>query len=76
MNNFAFCWCKQCPKKGKQLFQLAKATVAEAQMEPTPTYKGPSEPRDEEGRQGSALEMIQSMNDDEHTKLLDNLCVK
>jgi hypothetical protein len=35
-----------------------RAAATEAQTEPAPTYEGPSEPRDEGGSQGNALDMI------------------
>jgi hypothetical protein len=50
---------KQCLKKGKvPAAPLARTTVAEAQTEPALAYDRPSEPRDEEGSQGNALDMI------------------
>jgi Retrotransposon gag protein len=67
---------KQCPKKVKMVPTTLTIRATEAQAELVPAYKGPSEPREEGGSQGNALDMIRSMNDDEHTKLLDDLCVE
>jgi hypothetical protein len=67
---------KQCPKKVKMVPATPAIRTTETQAEPTPAYEGPPEPREEGGSQGNALEMICSMNDDEHTKLLDNLCAE
>jgi hypothetical protein len=50
--------------------------TTEAPVEPAPAYDGPSSPREQEGSGGSALDLIQSMNDDECTKLLDDLCAE
>jgi hypothetical protein len=68
---------KQCPKKGKMLVaQPNRTTAAEAQAELAPAYEGPSKPRDEGGSQGNALDIIRSMNNNERTKLLNNLCAE
>jgi hypothetical protein len=50
--------------------------TAEMQGEPAPVYEGPPEPREEGGSQGNTLDMIHLMNNEERTKLLDNLCVE
>jgi hypothetical protein len=50
--------------------------TTEASAEPVPAYDGPSSPREQEGSRGSALDLIQSMDNEEHTKLLDNLCAE
>jgi hypothetical protein len=50
--------------------------TTETQAEPAPVYKGPSSPREPEGSGGSAFDLIQSMNDEECTKLLNDLCVE
>jgi hypothetical protein len=77
------CWAqghmsKQCPKKVKMVptTPSIRMIATEAQAELAPAYEGPSEPRDIGGSQGSTLDMIWSMNDNECTKLLDNLCVE
>jgi hypothetical protein len=69
---------KQCPKKGKAVPTVLQS-IRSAELpagELAPVYEGPSKPRDEGGSQGSTLDMIQSMNNDERTKLLDNLCAE
>jgi hypothetical protein len=53
-----------------------RTTAAKAQAEPALAYEGPSKPRDKGESQGNPLDMIQSMNDEECTKLLDNLCAE
>jgi hypothetical protein len=67
---------KQCPKKVKMVPTTPAIRMTEAQAEPAPVYEGPSSPREQEGSQGSAFDLIWSMNDEEHTKLLDDLCVE
>jgi hypothetical protein len=67
---------KQCPKKVKMVPTNPAIRIAELQGEPAPAYEGPPEPREEGGSQGNALDMICLMNDEERTKLLDNLCVE
>jgi hypothetical protein len=69
---------KQCPKKVKMVLttSLTRAAATEVQPELALAYEGPSEPRDEGGSQGNALEMIRSMNNDKCTKLLDDLCAE
>jgi hypothetical protein len=67
---------KQCPKKVKMVPTTPAIRTTEAQAEPAPAYKGPSSPREQEGSQGSAFDLIQSMNDEERTKLLDDLCAE
>jgi hypothetical protein len=67
---------KQCPKKVKMVPTTPAIWTTEMQGELAPAYKGPPEPQEEGGSQGNALEMIRSMNDEERTKLLDDLCVE
>jgi hypothetical protein len=67
---------KQCPKKVKMVPTTSAIRATEAQAEPAPAYEGPPKPREEGGSQGNALDMIRSMNEDEHTKLLNDLCVE
>jgi Zinc knuckle len=67
---------KQCPKKVKMVPMAPVIRTTEAQAEPAPVYEGPSSPREQEGSGGSAFDLIQSMNDEEHTKLLDDLCAE
>jgi hypothetical protein len=50
--------------------------TTEAQAEPAPAYEGPSSPREQEGSQGSAFDLIQLMNNEECTKLLNDLCAE
>jgi hypothetical protein len=67
---------KQCPKKVKMVPMTPAIRTTEAQAEPALAYKGPSSPREQEGSQGSAFDLIRSMNDEERTKLLDDLCAE
>jgi Zinc knuckle len=67
---------KQCPKKVKMVPTTLAIQTAEMQGELAPAYEGPPKPREEGGSQGNALDMIQSMNDEECTKLLDDLCAE
>jgi hypothetical protein len=67
---------KQCPKKVKMVPTTLAIRTTETQAEPAPAYEGPSSPREQEGSQGSAFDLIRSMNDEERTKLLDNLCAE
>jgi hypothetical protein len=67
---------KQCPKKGKTVPATPAIRMTETQAEPAPAYEGPSSPREQEGSRGSAFDLIQSMNDEECTKLLDDLCAE
>jgi hypothetical protein len=67
---------KQCPKKVKMVPTTPAIRTTEAQAEPAPAYEGPSSPREQEGGQGSAFDLIRSMNNEEHTKLLDDLCAE
>jgi Zinc knuckle len=67
---------KQCPKKVKMVPMTPAIRMTEAQTEPALAYEGPSTPREQEESQGNALDLIQSMNDEECTKLLDDLCVE
>jgi hypothetical protein len=48
----------------------------EASTEPAPAYDGPTSAEEQGGSGGAAFDLIQSMNDEEHTKLLDDLCVE
>jgi hypothetical protein len=67
---------KQWPKKVKMVPTTPAIRATEALAEPAPAYEGPPEPREEGGSQGNALDMIQSMNKDKCTKLLDDLCAE
>jgi hypothetical protein len=67
---------KQCPKKGKVAPTTPAIRTIEAPVEPAPAYDRPSSPREQEGSGGSAFDLIWSMNDEECTKLLDDLCVE
>jgi hypothetical protein len=67
---------KQCPKKVKMVPMTPAIRMTEAQAELAPAYKGPSSPREQEGSNGNALDLIWSMNDEERTKLLNDLCVE
>jgi Zinc knuckle len=68
---------KQCPKKGKATTAppTIRTTEATAVPEPAPAYDGPTtEGQGSSG--GAALDLIRSMNDEERTKLLDDLCAE
>jgi hypothetical protein len=67
---------KQCLKKVKMVLTTLAIRMTEAQVEPALTYEGPSTPREQEESQGSALALIRSMDDEECTKLLDDLCAE
>jgi hypothetical protein len=67
---------KQCPKKGKTVPTTPTIRMTEATAEPALAYDGPSSPREQEGSGESAFDLIQSMNDEECTKLLDDLCAE
>jgi Retrotransposon gag protein len=67
---------KQCPKKGKVTPTTPAIRMTEAAAEPAPAYDGPASPREQEGSGGSAFDLIRSMNDEECTKLLDDLCAE
>jgi hypothetical protein len=67
---------KQCPKKVKMVPMTLAIRMTEVQTELAPAYEGPSTPREQEGSQGNALDLIQLMNDEESTKLLDDLCTE
>jgi hypothetical protein len=67
---------KQCPKKGKAAPTTPAIRTTEASAEPAPVYDRPALPREQEGSGGSAFDLIRLMNDEEHTKLLDDLCVE
>jgi hypothetical protein len=67
---------KQCPKKGKTASAAPTIRATEASAEPAPAYDGPTVPEEQRGGGGAALDLIRSMNDEERTKLLDNLCAE
>jgi Zinc knuckle len=70
---------KQCPKKGKATTSAPptiRATKAAAVTEPAPAYDGPTMSGEQGNGGGAALDLIRSMNDEEHTKLLDDLCAE
>jgi hypothetical protein len=67
---------KQCPKKGKTTSAAPTIRTTETATEPAPAYEGPSAPDEQGGGGGAALNLIRSMNDEEHTKLLDDLCAE
>jgi Zinc knuckle len=68
---------KQCPKKGKATAAAPtiRATEAATVTEPAPAYDGPTTSSGEQGG-GATLDLIRSMNDEERTKLLDDLCAE
>jgi Zinc knuckle len=69
---------KQCPKKGKTTAATPaiRATEATAIPEPAPAYDGPTTAEGQGSSGGAALDLIRSMNDEERTKLLDDLCAE
>jgi Zinc knuckle len=67
---------KQCPKKGKATSATPTIRATEASTEPAPAYDGPTLPEEQGGSGGAALDLIRSMNDEERTKLLDDLCAE
>jgi Zinc knuckle len=69
---------KQCPKKGKTTTAAPtiRATEAATVTEPAPAYDGPTTSGEQGSGRGAALDLIRSMNDEEHTKLLDDLCAE
>ena len=69
---------KQCPKKGKTTAATPtiRATEATAVSEPAPAYDGPIAAEGQGSSGGAALDLIRSMNDEERTKLLDDLCAE
>jgi Zinc knuckle len=69
---------KQCPKKGKTAVTAPtiRATEAATVTEPAPAYDGPTTSGEQGSGEGTALDLIRSMNDEERTKLLDNLCAE
>jgi hypothetical protein len=69
---------KQCPKKGKTTTAAPtiRATEAATVVEPAPVYDGPTMSGEQGSGGGAALDLIQSMNDEERTKLLDDLCAE
>jgi hypothetical protein len=67
---------KQCPKKGKITSAAPTIQATETLAEPAPAYDRPTPPTEQTGGGGAALDLIRSMNDEERTKLLDDLCVE
>ena len=69
---------KQCPKKGKAATAAPtiRATEAATVTEPAPAYDGPTTLGEQGSGGGAALDLIRSMNDEERTKLLDDLCAE
>jgi Zinc knuckle len=67
---------KQCPKKGKTTSVAPTIQATEASAEPAPAYDRPSLPTEQTGGGGTALDLIRSMNDEERTKLLNDLCAE
>jgi hypothetical protein len=69
---------KQCPKKGKTTTTAPtiQATEATTVTEPAPAYDGPTTSGEQGSGGGAALDLIRLMNDEERTKLLDDLCVE
>jgi hypothetical protein len=67
---------KQCPKKGKATPATLAIRTMEASAEPAPAYDRPTSPREQGGSGGNAFDLIWSMNDEERTKLLDDLCAE
>jgi Zinc knuckle len=67
---------KQCPKKGKTTLATPTIRATEASTEPALAYDRPTSPEEQGGSGGAALDLIRSMNDEERTKLLDNLCAE
>jgi Zinc knuckle len=69
---------RQCPKKGKTTAATPaiQATEVTAVSEPAPAYDGPTAGEGQGSGGGAALDLIRSMNDEERTKLLDDLCTE
>jgi hypothetical protein len=69
---------KQCPKKGKTTTTAPaiRTTEAAAITEPAPAYDGPTTSGEQGSGGGAALDLIRSMNDEERTRLLDDLCAE
>jgi Zinc knuckle len=69
---------KQCPKKGKATTAAPTIRTTEATPvpDPAPAYDGPTTSGEQGNGGGAALDLIRSMNDNERTKLLDDLCVE
>jgi hypothetical protein len=67
---------KQCPKKGKATTTAPTIRATEATTEPAPAYDGPATSGEQASGGGAALDLIWSMNDEERTKLLDDLCAE
>jgi hypothetical protein len=53
-----------------------RATEAATIMEPAPAYDGPTTLEGQGSGGGGALDLIRSMNDEERTKLLNDLCAE
>jgi hypothetical protein len=69
---------KQCLKKEKATMAAPtiRATEATTVTEPAPAYDGPTMSGEQGNGGGAALDLIRSMNDEEHTKLLNDLCAE
>jgi Zinc knuckle len=69
---------KQCPKKGKTTTAAPtiRATEAATVTEPAPAYDRPTTSGEQGSGGGAALDLIRLMNDEERTKLLDDLCAE
>jgi hypothetical protein len=67
---------KQCPKKGKTTSTTPTIRTTEASAEPAPAYDGPASTTEQGGSGGNAFDLIRLMNDEERTKLLDDLCAE
>jgi hypothetical protein len=69
---------KQCPKKGKTATATPtiRTTEAAAAAELAPAYDGPATMEGQGSGGGATLDLIRSMNDEERTKLLDDLCTE
>jgi hypothetical protein len=53
-----------------------RATEATTVAEPAPVYDGPTTSGEQGSGGGATLDLIRSMNDEERTKLLDDLCAE
>jgi Retrotransposon gag protein/Zinc knuckle len=69
---------KQCPKKGKTTTTAPtiRATEAATVTEPAPAYDGPTTSEGQGNGGGATLDLIRSINKEERTKLLDDLCAE
>jgi hypothetical protein len=69
---------RQCPRKGKATTAAPtiRATEAATALEPAPAYDRPAATEGQGSSGGAALDLIRSMNDEERTKLLDDLCAE